>query len=312
MDFLFFLENIRTSFLDTFFLTVTKLGDESVFLIVSLLFFWCVDKYQGYYLMSVGFAGSAVNQILKNIFRIPRPWVQNPDFTAVESAKERAFGYSFPSGHTQMSVGLFGGMAKQNKNIILRVVCLALCVIIPFSRLYLGVHTPLDVAVSVIVALLLIFGFYYLFNKAKANSKILYVFFPVLALVLAGTLVYVYASSLPEVMDTYSLESTQKTLWTLLGSAVGLFVAFLIDDKYTHFETKASFPVQILKFVLGLVVTLGTKEGLKPILKLMLGDFVANDAIRYTLLVIVACGIWPMTFRLFEKIERKKQSDYDE
>ncbi len=309
MEFLHILESIRSSFLDSFFLTITKLGDESVFLVLSLLFFWCVDKYQGYYLMSVGFAGSTINQILKNVFRIPRPWILDENFTAVESAKERAFGYSFPSGHTQISVGLFGGIAKQNKNIFLRAICLTLCIIIPFSRMYLGVHTPIDICVSVLVALALIFGFHFLFEKAKANSMILYIFFPLLVLMLFGAIIFVYASDLPRLMDEYGLASTQKTLWTLLGSAVGLFVAFIIDDKYTHFVTKARLPIQILKFVLGLTLTMVVKEGLKPILKLLMGDFVAIDAIRYAVLVIIACGLWPMTFRFFDKTGRKTTED---
>ncbi len=309
MEFLYILEGIRSSFLDLFFLVITKLGDESVFLILSLLFFWCVDKYQGYYLMSVGFAGSTINQILKNIFRIPRPWILDENFTAVDAAKERAFGYSFPSGHTQMSVGLFGGIAKQNKNIFLREICLVLCVMIPFSRMYLGVHTPIDICVSVLVALVLIFGFHFLFEKAKANSMCFYIFFPVLVLMLSGAIIFVYASDLSELMDAYDLASTQKTLWTLLGSSLGLFASFIIDDKYTYFETKANLPIQILKFVLGLAITMGVKEGLKPVLKLLMGDFVAIDAIRYAVLVTIACGIWPMTFRFFDKIGRKTTED---
>ncbi len=305
MEFLYILESIRSAFLDSFFLAITKLGDESVFLILSLLFFWCVDKYQGYFLMSVGFAGTTINQILKNVFRIPRPWILDENFTAVEAAKERAFGYSFPSGHTQTSVGLFGGIAKQNKNIFQRGICLVLCILIPFSRMYLGVHTPIDILVSVLVALVLIFGLSFLFEKAKANSMILYIFFPILVLMLFGVIIFVYASDLSELMDAYDLASTRKTLWTLLGSGLGLFVSFIIDDKYTHFETKARPAIQILKFVLGLALTMCIKEGLKPILKLLMGDFVAIDAIRYAVLVIIACGIWPMTFRFFDKIGRK-------
>ena len=111
MSVLYALQNIRCPFLDTFFSLVTLCGEELVFMAVGMIVFWCVNKYQGYYLLSIGFLGTVLNQFLKMLFRIPRPWVRDPNFKIVEAAREAASGYSFPSGHTQTSVGLFGGLA---------------------------------------------------------------------------------------------------------------------------------------------------------------------------------------------------------
>ena len=160
MEILKFLESIRLPFLDSFFSLVTHLGEETVFIVVGILFFWCINKKEGYYLLSVGLIGTVVNQFLKLWFRIPRPWVKDPDFTIVESARAEATGYSFPSGHTQSSVGIFAGIARWNKKLTVRILCISACVLVPLSRLYLGVHTPLDVGVSLIIALILVFGFY--------------------------------------------------------------------------------------------------------------------------------------------------------
>jgi undecaprenyl-diphosphatase len=77
--------------------------------------FWCFDKKHGYFLITIGFLGTVINQFLKVLFRIPRPWVKDPNFTIVESAKEAATGYSFPSGHTQSAVGSFGAVARFTK-----------------------------------------------------------------------------------------------------------------------------------------------------------------------------------------------------
>ena len=120
MSFLYFLEGIRNPVLDFFFSLITYCGDEIVFMAVGMIVFWCFSKNEGYYLLCVGFLGTVINQFLKMVFRIPRPWVKDPNFTIVESAREAASGYSFPSGHTQSSVGLFGGVARWNKNKILR------------------------------------------------------------------------------------------------------------------------------------------------------------------------------------------------
>ena len=86
MEFLRLLEEIRTGWLNGIMLAVTYLGSEIIFLAVALIFFWCVDKTRGYYLMSVGFVGTILNQFLKLYCRIPRPWVQDPQFTIVEEA----------------------------------------------------------------------------------------------------------------------------------------------------------------------------------------------------------------------------------
>ena len=159
MDFLRFLEGIRVPVLNEFMLLITQLGEETAFLIVALIMFWCVDKRQGYYILTVGFLGTLANQFLKLIFRVPRPWVQDPNFTILEQAKEAASGYSFPSGHTQSSVGTFGAIAYTTKNKWIRLSCIAIAVLVPFSRMYIGVHTPADVLVSIVIALLLIVVF---------------------------------------------------------------------------------------------------------------------------------------------------------
>ena len=157
MELLYWFESIRNPVLDAFMSLVTHLGEETFFMIGALFVFWCVDKRKGYYLLSIGFVGVLVNQWLKIICRVPRPWVRDPDFTIVESARAEAAGYSFPSGHTQTAVGFFGGVARFAGRLWLRVACLAAAVLVPVSRMYLGVHTPADVGVAFATAAVLVF-----------------------------------------------------------------------------------------------------------------------------------------------------------
>ena len=91
---------LRTPLLDTLMQGVTELGGETLFMLFMLVVFWCVDKNKGYFLMLLCFTGTAVNQMLKITFCIPRPWVLDPSFEIVESARAGATGFSFPSGHT--------------------------------------------------------------------------------------------------------------------------------------------------------------------------------------------------------------------
>ena len=87
MEFLYFLEGLRNPLCDTLFSLITHLGEETVFIVIGILFFWCIDKWEGYYLLTTGLMGTVINQFLKLWFRIPRPWVRDPDFTIVESAR---------------------------------------------------------------------------------------------------------------------------------------------------------------------------------------------------------------------------------
>ena len=115
MEFLRLLESVRVPALDAFFSAVTYFGDELAFMALALLLFWCVDKRTGYYVFVVGLFGTLANQFLKILCRVPRPWVLDPGFTIVESARAAATGYSFPSGHTQNAVGTFGATSRASR-----------------------------------------------------------------------------------------------------------------------------------------------------------------------------------------------------
>ena len=309
MSFLYFLESLRNPVLDAIFSFITLFGEETVFMAVGMIVFWCFSKNEGYYLLCVGFLGTAINQFLKIVCRVPRPWVKNPDFTIVESAREAASGYSFPSGHTQSSIGLFGGVARWNKNKILRIVMIAMCVIVPFSRMYLGVHTPADVLVSVAIALVLIFVGYPLFNKAVRSPKMMYGIFGFLALIMASYLCFVCFYDFPADIDMKNLESAQKNGFTLMGCILGIFAVYTADIKWIKFETNAVWWAQIIKAVIGIGLVLAAKELLKYPLNAIMPANTWARLVRYFLMVIIGGVIWPMTFKYFAKLGKKKEDN---
>ena len=171
MGFLRLLAAGRTAVLDGFFSGLTYFGSELAFMAAALLMFWCIDKRQGYYVFLVGAFGTICNQFLKLAFRIPRPWVLDPEFQIVEAARADATGYSFPSGHTQNIVGTTASLFACRKEKWVRIVCAVLMVLVPFSRMYLGVHTPLDVGVSFVLALALAAALYPVFRTEQTAKK---------------------------------------------------------------------------------------------------------------------------------------------
>ena len=309
MGFLRLLEAIRNPVLDAIMQGITVLGDETVFLVLALLVFWCGSKKWGYYLMSIGFLGTILNQFLKLAFRIPRPWVRDPNFTIVEGARAGADGYSFPSGHTQSAVGTFGGIAHFTRYNWIRVVCWVLLILVPFSRMYLGVHTPADVAVSFIIATVLVFALKPLMDRSDRKPGLLYLLLLGMVVLAIGFVVYVECWPFPADMDAANYASGRENAYTLLGAVVGVNIVHYVDDQFLRFETKAPPLAQVLKLVLGLLVVLAVLEGLKVPLAALFGGHPAAEAVRYFLVVLVAGCVWPMTFGvltdLAERFRRK-------
>lgn len=303
MTFLYWLEDLRIPVLNEFMLAITYLGDEIAFLVVALILIWCVDKKTGYYVLSVGFLGTIANQFMKLWFRIPRPWVLDENFTILEQAREGASGYSFPSGHTQSSVGTFGSIAYITKNKILRWVCLIAVILVPFSRMYLGVHTPLDVCVAAAMAGILIFGLKpVILGK---NERVFPIFLGIMVAVSVGFLCFVELYPFPSDIDPHNMESGLKNAYTLLGSLLGLVVVYILDNQWLHFPTKAVWWAQIMKVIGGLGLVLAVKSGFKAPLEAVFGALVGRG-IRYFLIVIVAGVVWPLTFKWFAKLGSKE------
>ena len=313
MSLLYFFESIRNPFLDFIFSIVTLCGEETVFMAVGMIAFWCFGKYRGYYLLCTGFAGTVINQMLKMVFRVPRPWVKDPSFTIVESAREAASGYSFPSGHTQSSVGLFGGLARAYNIKAVRIIAITLCVLTPLSRMYLGVHTPADVLVSVVIALVLIFVAYPLFMKAERSPATMYAILGTLTALVAAFALFVFLYDFPaEVYNAeniHNLESARKNAATLLGCMGGLLVVYTVDIKFTHFETKAVWWAQIIKAAGGLILVVAAKELLRSPLEAILGANLFARATRYFIMVIVGGVLWPMTFKAFSRLGANNTED---
>lgn len=304
MQFLYFLEGIRTPVMDTLMALVTELGGETVFLAAALVLFWCVDKRQGYYMMAVGFLGTLTSQFLKITCRVPRPWVQDPGFTIVESAREAASGYSFPSGHSQSSVGTFGVIARCSRKKWVRIVCIAICVLVPFSRMYLGVHFPSDVLVGSGMAL----GFIALLYPVcyKDGGKHIPALFGVMIALAAAFVAYVELFPFPADIDQHNLESAIKNSYTLMGALLGMVIVYFVDEKKLHFPTGGKWYAQVLKVLGGLVLVLAVKSGLKAPLDTLFGGHMIARGLRYMLLVLAAGIVWPLTFPWFSKLGTKE------
>ena len=302
MPFLYFLESIRNPVFDWIFSTVTHIGEETFFLAFAIIFFWCVNKRQGYFILLTGLVGTVVNQVAKLFFRIPRPWVLDPEFEIIESARAEATGYSFPSGHTQNVAGTFGAIAAFEPKKWKTAACVTIITLVGFSRMYLGVHTPLDVVVSLLIALGLILLLRPVFETDESFKK--YMPYVVIGSVIlsVGFLIYVLSLSGVSFLDAHNYQSGLKNAFTLLGCTAGLVVVYFVDSKYINFDTKAKWYAQLLKLAIGLAGVLAIKSGLSAPLTALFGNEYIARAVRYFLIVVFAGAVWPLTFKKFAKM----------
>lgn len=303
MEFLYLLENIRMPVLNELMLAVTTLGEETAFLVIALIVFWCVDKKKGYYVMAVGFMGTILNQVLKLACRVPRPWVQDPNFAILEQAREAAAGYSFPSGHTQTAVGTFGSIAAFTEKKWLRNACILLAVFVGFSRVYIGVHFLSDVLMGAGMACMLI----WLLKKPvlEGNHTSMKAVIAVMLAVSVAFLLYVELWQFPQDMDAHNMESGCKNAYTMIGCLIGVAIVYVIDLKWLNFPVQAAWWVQLIKIAVGLLLVLAVKEGLRAPLEMLLPVYPAR-AVRYFLIVLTAGALWPMSFRYLSKLGVKK------
>lgn len=306
MTVLYWLENLRCGILDTFFSLITLFGEETLVVVIAMILFWCFDKKQGYFLFFVSFFGTVCNLFLKAWFRVPRPWVKDPAFTVVESAKEGATGYSFPSGHTQSSVVLYSSIIRWNKQKWLRIGALALCILVPFSRLYLGVHTPLDVGVSVAISLVLVLVGTPLFQKYGDSKKVMVSLLTFLLASTVGLVLFLEYYSFPAAeSNSEVMGHIVENAYTLLGCMAGLIVVYFADVYGSKFTTQGVWWVQLIKIVGGMLLVLAAKELPKDALNTLFNGGMAARVIRYFFLVVVGGALWPFTFRFWNKLANR-------
>lgn len=302
MPLLYFFESIRNPIMDGFFALITKLGEEEFFLLTAIIVFWCVNKKTGYFLFLTSVIGTITNQIAKQVCRIPRPWDIDPNFAIVEDAREMALGYSFPSGHTQSIAGTLGTVAAINPKKWKTAICVTVIGLVSFSRMYLGVHTLVDVGASLLFALVLILALRPIFNSDKLFSKGMPYVLAVTSLLSIGFLVYVIMIKDDPTLDPHNFESGLKNAITFFGCTLAFVPVYILDVKVTKFDTKATWYAQIIKVVLGIALVLLIKEGLRFPLNAIFGNEYVGRAIRYFLIVFFAGGIWPFTFKWFSSL----------
>ena len=156
IQYLHFLQDMRESLdgvLNGFFLQISDWLSGIFVWMLACVMFWSADKKVGSFLfLNVGFSRSLM-QTLKLTFCVYRPWIRSAQIMPIE----KATGYSFPSGHTITATANYGTLIeryRQHRPLCVFLVLMA--VLTMFSRNYIGVHTPQDVVVGLLMGIMVV------------------------------------------------------------------------------------------------------------------------------------------------------------
>lgn len=131
------------------------LGDETFFLILLPLLFWCISPRLGIRVGLVLMLGTAINHAIKLAVAGPRPFWSSSQVRALTA--ESSFG--LPSAHAQNTVGLWGVIAAAIGRWWAWVTVVILALLVGLSRMALGVHFPTDVLAGWILGALILGAF---------------------------------------------------------------------------------------------------------------------------------------------------------
>ncbi|MBN1484543.1 MAG: phosphatase PAP2 family protein [Chloroflexia bacterium] len=220
--------------LDAPFKVLTFLGEEEFFLILLPLLFWCIDRRIGIRLILVFFFSTYINAAVKELCGQPRPDLYAPQQVQV---LYEAGGYGFPSGHTQTAVVIWGYLAARFRRSWLWVLAGLLMVLIPLSRMYLGVHFPSDVLGGYLIGLAVLLLYLWLEPRSSAW----------LAQLRLGWQLAL-AAGLPLLMILLFLTADGVKIGAaLLGMAVG----FVLERRWIGFAVQGAWWKRVLRFLLG-------------------------------------------------------------
>ena len=292
MELLKMIESIRTPFLDGVFGIITQFGEQNIGIVILCVIFWSISKRAAYIIGAVFFISGLTVQGAKILFRIDRPWIADPTFNPVPAAIGRATGYSFPSGHTQSAAAIFGSLGALIRSKPIAAVCFFIAILVAFSRMYLGVHTLIDVAVSLLITFAIVFAVVCLLRDEELYKKraiAVSVVIVALAAVVTGLALWLYHN---ELIEQHNVADCFKAAGAAIGFALGMY----IEREFIKFPIKAkNLAAQIVKCILGLIGVLALQEVL--IWNLDPGLF--SDMFRYFLLIIWVTVIYPFAIKRF-------------
>lgn len=276
MHLLHFLAAHRTPFLDAFFLAVSEIGRGYVILSLGAVILWLAGPRLGYRAFFGTLVADTLCDVIKALARVPRPWILDPTLSPLPSSAAGITSYSFPSGHatafTALVLILAASLPAPHRRRAL-VAAVALSLLMAFSRLYLGVHTPADVTAGLLIAAAAAWLTTRLAPRIETSPRARTI--ASLTLLLAVVALWIAFTFIPPPPDN---PQYAKSLFRDLAALIALIPSALLERKYIRHDPSA-FPtfLRLPILLFGLAGLLFTAFRLAPALQPALGSALSGQ-----------------------------------
>jgi hypothetical protein len=173
---------------------------------------------------------------------------------------------SFPSGHAQGSATLWGYLAYLIAKPKFWVLAVILVFLISLSRLYTGLHWPIDVISGILIAIVI------LVVGIKIEEKLIH---------LSRSMQWLLAIIVP-VLFVFLFPQSEGYKYS--GFLLGAGIAYLIEGKYLRMNLETALWKKIVAYTIGMIGILALQTGLK----LILPEVVISDFFRYGVMALWA------------------------
>jgi membrane-associated phospholipid phosphatase len=269
--------------LEDFFLLISNLGSELVYIGLLLIGYWTYNKRESIVTAFVLLTAIVSNYWLKVTIANDRPpsgyWTPGADTP----------NYSTPSGHSHYSATFYGWLTARAKTYWMAIIAIVLTGLIGISRIYLGVHFLGDVLLGWGVGIITVLLFFYFETPAREflsrfNTEIL-----LLLLAVIGFLMTFVSSILPPPPD--------DNFGANGGFLVGLAIGLILERRFVDFTIEPHNGQRwrlVLRAVIGLVLVIGVLLGLEPLFP---SDLIWLRMTRYFIATVVGILVWPYIFK---------------
>lgn len=317
IDILLQLQQFRNGFGGIFadFLSkMTFLAEALPVFIIMAVIYWGFNKRLGTFLLMGWSANRLLNGFLKITVCAYRPWIREDDIEPFGKSKTTATGYSFPSGHSTNAASVYGGaMLWKESPAMLRILLGVILILIPFSRLYLGVHTPQDVLGGIGIGLTVMWLTRMLLRQIEAHPKMDWIVLGVgitLAVLLA---VYAVFKSYPVDYDDDGKllvdgAKMAKDTFKCVGWSSAFLIGWFLERRFIGFTTDIPGGGRATRIVGGVLGYYAVTLILIPLVKKAL-DGTAGTVTACFIQMFYVVFVFPLVFTLFEKSGTAKKRD---
>lgn len=265
------LQSIRTPFLTAFMEAVSFMSESLFIVFIIATLYWCINKEKVTRMAWIVLVSGVANGVIKNIFKAPRPFQKG---VVKPMRLETATSYSFPSGHTQSATSFWSSLYLVLRTPGILLVGAIVVILTAVSRLYLGVHWPVDVIGAIVIGLIVVVIADKLYDEKEGFTNWHVIGVSVVAFILL---------IVPVDPD---LNKATGALW-------GLVVGGYLEQKAIRFKVEGNWKKQLMKILIGF----GGTVGIYAVLSMILPEIAMMDMIKYAIILLYIAAGAPYLFK---------------